>query len=275
MLEKNVDLVLEKITSSDIVLDIGGWAQPFNRANYILDIMPYESRGFYGHLGPEKEYFLKDTWILHDVSSRKPLPFKDKEIDYVICSQTLEDIRDPIHLCSEIIRIGRGGYIEVPSRIVESTQGHEGRKYAGYYHHRWLIEIINSEITFRFKTALLNNSWKFHFPKSYLRKLNKEDHVSWLFWDNTFQYKEVIQISELLLAQELKEYVKRYNVYPKIYYLINEIKQGLRSNFISLSKSMLKKSPRLKKAAETRLGRNIHVQDTDSFWSDIPEIHSK
>ena len=123
MFKKNVDLILAQIAASDIVLDIGGWSKPFNRANYVIDILPYETRRVFHSTGPEKEFFSKDTWIIRDLSSRKPIPFKNKEIDFVICSHTLEDIRDPIHLCSEIVRIGKRGYIEIPSRTIESIIG--------------------------------------------------------------------------------------------------------------------------------------------------------
>jgi len=270
MLKKNVDLVLGQIAASDIVLDIGGWARPFNRANYVIDIMPYETRGIFGSDGPMKEFFSKDTWILHDISSRKSLPFGNKEIDYVVCSHVLEDIRDPTRLCSEIIRIGKKGYIEVPSRTMESIMGLEGPHYAGYYHHRWLIEIKGSEIIFRFKPHLLHSSWKFHFPRSYLKKLSEEERVSYLFWENRFQYKEVIQISRLKVVHELEEFVRRRRVYPPLFYMMDSIKEPK-----AMVKNILKKSSKLKAMAERILGRKIGASTNESFWLDIPEIHSK
>lgn len=272
MFKKNVDLILGQITKSDVVLDIGGWAQPFNRANYVIDILPYKTRGILGSLGPEKEFFSKGTWIIHDASSRKPLPFKNKEIDFVICSQTLEDIRDPIHLCSEIVRIGKKGYIEVPSRIVESTVGLKGRHCAGYYHHRWLVEIKGSEVVFRFKPHLLHSSWKFHFPKSYLKKLSEKERVSFLFWKGEFQYKEVILLSALKVAQELEGFVKRKRAYPSLFYVIDSISQPK-----AMVKSILKKSSKLRTIAERVLGKDIVASSLgyEPFWSDIPEIHSR
>ena len=47
MLEKNVQVVLGSLQETDVVLDIGGWACPFNRANYVIDTVPYDTRGFY------------------------------------------------------------------------------------------------------------------------------------------------------------------------------------------------------------------------------------
>src|SRR6516164_2319087 len=104
------------------------WACPFNRANYVLDVEPYETRGFYttfggpAFQGPEREQFTKETWFQRDLCERKPFPFRDKELDFVICSHTLEDIRDPLWVCSEMIRIAKRGYIEVPSRIAETCR---------------------------------------------------------------------------------------------------------------------------------------------------------
>ena len=47
MLAQNSERVLERLRPGDLVLDIGGWAHPFNRANYVLDLEPYETRGYY------------------------------------------------------------------------------------------------------------------------------------------------------------------------------------------------------------------------------------
>ncbi len=254
MLQKNIEIILEQITPSDVVLDIGGWAQPFNRANYVIDILPYETRGYAGSNGPKEEYFSKDTWILQDISTRKPLPFKDKEIDYVICSHTLEDIRDPLHLCSEIIRIGKRGYIEVPSRTLESIMGLEGKNYPGYYHHRWLIEVEGSKIIFQFKSHLMYNSWKYTLPKSYLKEMKEEDKFAYLFWDGDFQYEEIIQISKPKVAHDLEEFVRRKKGHSSFTYKIDDMKKAIKD--ISL-----------------KIQGKYNREESQEL--DFPEIHSK
>jgi hypothetical protein len=276
MLKKNAEIILQNIGPSDKVLDIGGWAQPFRRANYVIDILPFETRGVFGEIGGDKEFFSKDKWIVHDVSSSKPLPFGDKEFDFVVCSHTLEDIRDPIHLCAEISRIAKKGYIETPSRIVESTIGLEGKHYTGYYHHRWLVEIEDSTVTFRFKPQLINESWMYHFPKSTLRKLTSEEKVSYLFWEGNFKYREIITLSMVNVIRELEQFVRNQCVYPKwhtlarFYYLMD----GLRPN--EVAENLFKKYPKTRKLVEHILRRKLveDVKDNSAFWLSLPEIYS-
>jgi hypothetical protein len=216
MLKKNEKKVLNGLEPKDLVLDICGWDKPFNRANYILDIHQFETRGFHGHQGGNKEFFNKKTWIIHDVNSKKRLPFKDNEFDFIICSQILEDIRDPIWLCSEINRIGKAGYIEVPSMKVELTKGVADKKYAGYYHHRWLIEIRDNNMIFRFKPHFIHNNKKFHFPKRFLNILTEKNKVEFIFWEKEFHSEERIQISRDKSEDFIYNYVKIQ--YPRRYF---------------------------------------------------------
>lgn len=274
MLEKNCKKILKLLSPADIVLDIGGWVIPFNRANYVIDIMPYETRGIHGSQGPGKEYFSKKSWIVQDINSRKPLPFKNKEIDFVICSHTLEDIKDPIWVCSEIIRIGKRGYIEIPSRTVETIMGIEGERFAGYSHHRWLIDVVDDMIMFRFKNHFIHHSWKYHLPKSYLKKLKPEDQVSYLFWENNFQYEEVITLSSLNLRREMEEFVKIKRAYPPLFYYLYALDSMV--HIKSFIKSFLLKHSKIEKVAQDVFGKTIKTGlQEESFWMNVPDIHSK
>src|ERR1041385_281982 len=140
----SVDELLAEIRPEDAVLDVGGWACPFNRADWVLDSQPYETRGFYKTIGLPasqgggSERFTNATWVQRDICDKEPWPFEDKFFDFSICSHTLEDIRDPLYVCSELIRVSKRGYIEVPSRAIESTRGQENKRFAGLSHHRWL-----------------------------------------------------------------------------------------------------------------------------------------
>ncbi len=215
MYEPNVARILEILQPNDLVLDIGGWACPFNRANFILDAEPYETRGFYGtfggtpYQGGDKEYFTHDTWIQRDICEKTPFPFADKELDFVVCSHTLEDLRDPLWVCSEMIRIGKRGYIEVPARIHETCRGWENPYQAGLSHHRWLIEIEGKHIKFFMKYHMIHTSNRFSFSPSFLAQLPLERTVQWLFWQDAFGYSEVIIHGIENQAAELERFVRQ------------------------------------------------------------------
>jgi hypothetical protein len=204
----NVARVLDLLREDDRVLDVGGWYRPFSRADVVVDLLPYNTRGLGGRSGPGTERFDESTWVVQDVCST-PLPFPDKSFDFVICSHTLEDVRDPIYLCSELLRVARSGYIEVPSRTLESIRGVEGRNYVGLYHHRWLVEIEHGTVLFRLKPHAIHESRLYHLPRRHLRRLAPSDRVTWLFWQGTFSFAEVVQISHLQTRRELAAFVER------------------------------------------------------------------
>jgi len=269
MFAPNVDRVLQLLRPDDVVVDVGGWAQPFARANFIVDLMPYDTRGVFGTLGPGPERFSADTWRQLDFCV-SPLPFADKSVDFLICSHTLEDIRNPIWLCQEINRVAKRGYIEVPSRRMESIRNLEHRGYPGYYHHRWLVEVEGHDVVFRFKTPLMSSSWRFTLPKSYLRALKAEDRVSWLFWEGQFGYHEVIQISEDRVAEELEAFVRRLGVYSGWRYALERARPRPRARL----KRFLKRTKRFRSVADRLLGRRI-LMDEEQLWANLPDHQSK
>lgn len=211
MLAENAKKIMTLLKPEDIVLDIGGWAQPFRRANYVMDAQPYETRGFYRHLGlPDSigggpECFTKTTWIQRDICEKTPFPFKDKSIDFVICSHTLEDVRDPLWVCSEMQRVAKRGYLEIPSRAFESCKDSK-TGLAGSAHHRWLIEIEDGRICFEMKYHLIHLR-QHHFP-SYVRYLLKpSERIQFLFWVNSFEYFEApIPLSDSEIKNRLRTF---------------------------------------------------------------------
>jgi hypothetical protein len=122
-----------------LVLDVGGWAAPFNRATHVIDAMPFATRGAMGFsYGGAQERFGADTWTQTDFCAREPWPFDDDQFDLVLCVTTLEDVRDPIWVCQEMSRVAKAGYLEVPSILNELTWRLPGEgAYVGNRHHHW------------------------------------------------------------------------------------------------------------------------------------------
>lgn len=189
MLSTSVDRILQRLDDSDVVLDIGAWGRPFARADWVLDHMPYETRGLYGRDGEGPERFSERTWIRRDICDRELFPFGDKEIDFVICSQTLEDVRDPIGVCSEMIRIGKAGYIEIPSRLEEQSYAIQG-PWVGWGHHHWLIDVTPGRIEFTFKHHIVHGKPAQQFPAGFYDELAPEERVQMLWWEGGFEYAE-------------------------------------------------------------------------------------
>ncbi|MBY0369214.1 class I SAM-dependent methyltransferase [bacterium] len=212
MKQENLKALQGLLKPTDLVLDVGGWHSPMNRADWMIDIMPYESRNRQGaiRLGDEAERFSEQTYVQRDICGPDPWPFEDKQFDFAICSHTLEDIRDPIFVCRELNRVAKAGYIEVPSRLVESTRGVERPFFCGYYHHRWLCEIDENRIEFLFKPAMIHAYRQFHFRKPFYRKINPTLDASWLFWKNSFQYRERVIIDRDQVQADLVAFKQKY-----------------------------------------------------------------
>ena len=81
MFAPNIARVDDIIADDWKVLDVGGWYRPFNRADVVVDLMKYDSRGIGGSSGAGREHFSASSWLVHDISSG-PLPFADNEFDY-------------------------------------------------------------------------------------------------------------------------------------------------------------------------------------------------
>ncbi len=218
MYEPNVARVLSQLTPTDRVLDIGGWARPFNRADVVIDAEPWETRGFYGASRPaqggDRERFTRDSWVQRDICHHVPFPFPDKYFDYVVCSHTLEDIRDPLWVCSEIVRVGRRGYVEVPSRMAETCRGVEPGL-VGWSHHRWLVDIAGSRVRFTMKYHRIHSHWRLSFPRSVLAAMPEREQVQWLFWDDHFEFDEVTIHGVDAIDSALESYVRLVRPYPQ------------------------------------------------------------
>ena len=153
--------ILRTLPDDALVLDVGGWAAPFNRADWMLDLMPYETRGGLvpGGYGNVEERFSAETWVRRDFCDREPWPFADDQFDFALCVTTLEDIRDPIWVCAEMSRVAKAGYVEVPTIEAELIYSIEG-PFLGHSHHRWLVNIVDGGLVFMHKPHSIHHDWR-------------------------------------------------------------------------------------------------------------------
>lgn len=215
--------VLKKIHATDRVLDVGGWCEVFPRANVVLDLNPYDTRRkFY----LEEEQFTRDTWIQGDIhSSDVWAHFGDKEFDFVICAHLLEDIRDPLYVCQQMIRVGKAGYIECPSRIRECAKERAADPHAGYDHHRWIVDVMDDELNFTPKLG-----WAHHLDylgehrREFIRRF--ESQFIGVFWEGSFNYHERFPKGNLWESANLLYFYDSYD-YKRPSFVF-EISEGLK-----------------------------------------------
>ena len=203
ILRSNLVRLRKAANAAARVLDIGGWYQPFNLATHVIDLLPFATRRQHEALDPEDpERFSAETWLAWDVCA-SPWPYVDRYFDFVVCSNLLEDVRDPIAVCSEINRVGKAGYIETPSRLREifakSRQfswwrlvGGAGAPEVGFYHHRWFVEGEGTHLKFTAKTAALLEDPRYYLTRRDIgRKLTEAENGLGLFWQDGFTLEEV------------------------------------------------------------------------------------
>ncbi len=205
MLDASLKRILGDLDDGAKLLDVGGWGKPLTRADAVLDLMPYETRGLYGVDGELPERFTADTWTVRDICDAEPWPYADDEFDFVVCSHVLEDVRDPIRVCSELTRVARAGYVEVPSRLEEQSFGFQG-PWVGWGHHHWLIEVEDDAIEFVFKHHVLHGRSEDQFPKWFQPTLTPEEKVEQLWWEGSFDYSERV----IMEPEELDSYLQDF-----------------------------------------------------------------
>jgi SAM-dependent methyltransferase len=89
------------------VLDIGSGGYPFPLATVHLDRYPTAHWSRYEPLAPVDKPFV--TGDMHH------LPFRDQSIDFIYASHVLQSVDDPICACAEMMRVGKAGFIEIPT----------------------------------------------------------------------------------------------------------------------------------------------------------------
>lgn len=98
------------VKASDLVLEVGSGGSPYFRANVLCDAYEESQERFFAPLISDRPTLLAFV---------ENLPFKDKAFDFVIASHVLEHSSDPVKFISELQRVAKAGYIEVPDAFME------------------------------------------------------------------------------------------------------------------------------------------------------------
>jgi len=133
------------IKTSDKVLDIGSGNIPFHLATHLADITAENDN--FGRAGVPFKH-IEEIPVYE--CNLENLPFEDNEFDFVYCSHVLEHVIDPDMACSELMRVGKRGFIESPTRGKDIWLNT-----AKISNHRWAIEKENKRLIFSEYSTIL------------------------------------------------------------------------------------------------------------------------
>jgi SAM-dependent methyltransferase/uncharacterized protein YbaR (Trm112 family) len=122
------------VPASALVLEVGAGGNPYPRANVLLDAMEWTVER------NEQELITDRPLVLGLCES---LPFKDKSFDFVIASHVLEHTDQPEKFLSELMRVGKAGYIETPDGWFE--------KMCAFTFHRLEVSDVGGKLLIRKK----------------------------------------------------------------------------------------------------------------------------
>ena len=197
-LQPVTEWVAAQIPPGAEVLEVGPGSAPFSRATTFVDWLTYGA--------------VPDDRLVRLDFQREPLPFEDKAFDFVYCRHVLEDLYDPFHVCDEMSRVAKAGYIEVPSPMSEMCRGIDGTgspHWRGYHHHRYFV--WNHEGVLHFLTK---------YPMVEFIQLNDREVVrimrehplcwnSYLLWTGEIKYKYFQHDIDFHVVRNYHEFVGR------------------------------------------------------------------
>ena len=196
------DFIEDYVTAYSLrCLDIGGGRNPFPCATHVIDARSREEA-----LGAVPKNVIWETRNFYDL----PWPYPDDYFDVSVCIHTLEDLKDPLPVIAEIVRVSKKGYISCPTRALESCPYIIDRNplehgMTGYTHHRWFVEIQNGDIVF-------TNKYHGLYRSKYKIKnvAQKSIHI---FWQGDITVKEKYIGGVTSQEQDSLEYKKRHDTW--------------------------------------------------------------
>ena len=184
------------------VLDIGCGYTANENATVVSDVQDLSN--FY-----KNKKFVKIT--------EKKLPFKDNEFDFVITSHVIEHVDDFQFFISEIERISKKGYIELPTKLGDNLVFENSND------HLWMFEYDdNSNILLASKKQEFIEPFVSVSTAKKLEKIFRQSLILEIIWSDKIDYK--------ILSNEIDGTFKRINFLSLIRkYIGKKIRQLIKS----------------------------------------------
>lgn len=123
-----------------LVLDVGSGDKPHWRADVLLDRFVGDSHSAQRSGGARARV----DRPLFDADA-EAMPFADQVFDYAICSHVLEHVHHPDRVVSELTRVAKAGYIEVPEAA--------SAKIVDFPSHLWWVTFEDGVLVFTAKST--------------------------------------------------------------------------------------------------------------------------
>lgn len=225
---------VKNIKKEDLVLDVGSGDKPFWRADVLVDKYLKDNQQRYSG---SMFYDKRKIFVKADVEN---LPFKDKVFDFVFCAHLLEHVKNPDKAIQELTRVGKKGYIEIPSAI--------GELFSPFPPHLWYCSYENKILTFRQKEKEDNffrdsiaGFGKFIFNNNafqYLLAKNFNKILICLYWEDNLDYR-IIRARRKTAVYEYKgKPNENKNLYLKTTFLLYKIFYGIITFFFYKKKDL-------------------------------------
>ena len=184
------------------VLDIGCGYTANENATVVSDVQDLSN--FY-----KNKKFVKIT--------EKKLPFKDNEFDFVITSHVIEHVDDFQFFISEIERISKKGYIELPTKLGDNLVFENSND------HLWMFEYDdNSNILLASKKQEFIEPFVSVSTAKKLEKIFRQSLILEIIWSDKIDYK--------IISNEIDREFKRINFLSLIRkYIGKKIRQLIKS----------------------------------------------
>ena len=189
---EHINLILKQNPNWNI-LDIGCGYSAHDAASTICDVQDLTS-----HYSNKNFIQLKE----------KKLPFKDNQFDFLISSHVIEHVEDVSFFISELERISKKGYIELPTKLEDNLV------FENKTDHLWHMDFddVNNKLIITKKNQIfepiltVSSIQKLHkiFRKSLVLELMWQDKI-----DYQIQIEEEKQINKISIFQLFRKYISK------------------------------------------------------------------
>ena len=135
----------------------------------------------------------------------KKLPFKDNEFDFVIASHVIEHVEDFQFFITEIERVSKQGYIELPTRLGDNLVFENLNDHIWWFKYddelKLLIASKKNQILEPFVTVSTAKKLEFIFRESLVIELLWENKIDYKI-DGNLEMKDQLQISFINLIKK-------------------------------------------------------------------------